>query len=59
MKDELVKKAAQKTNNRPRKKVKGQEAVQDRLWEFMVNGRTGRSVEGFSPSPFFGCSEKE
>ncbi len=59
MKDEPVKRAAQKTKHQPRKKVKGQEAVQSRLWEFILNGRTGKPVDGFRPSTLFGCSEKE
>jgi hypothetical protein len=59
MKDGLVKEAAQKTKHRPGKEVKGQEAVQSQLWEFMLNGRTGRPVDGFRPSSLFICAEKE
>ena len=59
MKDELAKGAVQKAKQQPRKKVKGQEAVQSRLLEFMLNGRTGKPVDRFRPSPLFGCSEKE
>jgi|APFre7841882630_1041343.scaffolds.fasta_scaffold07489_5 hypothetical protein len=59
MKDERVKGDDQKTEHQPRKKVKGQESVQSRLWEFMLNGRAGKPVDGFIPSTLFGCSEKE
>ena len=59
MKNELVKGTAQKAKYQPKKKVKVQETVQSRLLEFMVNGRTGKPVDGFIPSTLFGCSEKE
>ena len=59
MKNELVKGVDQKTKHQPRKKIIGQEAVQRRLWEFMLNGRTGKSDDRFIPLTLFGCSEKE
>ncbi len=59
MKDELIKGAAQKSKHQAGKEVKGQEAVQRRLWELVLNSRTGKSVDGFIPSTLFGCSEKE
>jgi hypothetical protein len=59
MKEEPVKEVAQKTKRQPRKKGKGHEAVQSQLWEFMLNIRTGKPVDGLRPSTLFGCSEKE
>ncbi len=59
MKDEPHQRAAQKSKHRSKKKIKGQEAAQSRLWEFMLHGRTGKPADGFKPSPLFGCSEKE
>jgi hypothetical protein len=59
MNDERVKGDYQKTKYQPRKKAKGQETVQSRLWEFMLNGRTEEPVDGFRPSTIFGCAEKE
>ena len=59
MNNERVKEDDQKTKNQPRKKIMGQETAQSRLWEFMVNGRSGKPDDGFRPSTIFGCAEKE
>jgi hypothetical protein len=59
MKDEPLKRVAQKSKHQPGEKAKGQEAVQSRLWELILKIPIGESVDGFRPSTLFGCSEKD
>ena len=59
MKDEPLKRAAQKSKPQPREKAKGQEAVQSRLWELILKIPIGEPIDGLRPSTLFGCSEKE
>ena len=69
MKDEPVKGAAQKSKHQPEEESeRARRPFKDRLWEFMLNGRTGNQSTVLDPHfiRLFGkgitlvnCSEKE